>query len=326
MQQDRFYSIGLEGHVDTYLELVWERYNALKVEGFDPVIFIEQRVDFSNIVPEGFGTCDCVIIGDGGRVLEIIDLKFGKGVPVFAESNTQMMLYALGALNEFGCVYEPSMVRMTICQPRLDNVSTSEISVDELIIFGESYIKPRAQMAWAGEGEFVPGEHCRFCRVKATCRARAEMALELTKYDFKQPELLEVGEIAVILEQADELRKWAEDIQEYAFAEAHYHGVKFPGWKLVEGRSNRKYTNPAAVVEKLKSAGFDEEKLFEKEILGITAMEKVVTKKLFDELLADLVVKPAGKPTLVPESDKRPELNSNANAAEDFKVEEDILG
>jgi len=251
--------------------------------------------------------------------LEIVDLKFGKGVPVSAEDNPQMRLYGLGALNQYDCLYDIRTVAMTIMQPRLDSVSTEELAADVLVAWGDEDVKPRAQLAYKGEGEPVAGDHCRFCKVKAVCRARAELNLEMAKYDFQDPPLLSHDEIADILFKAEELRAWASDVQAYALDQAENHGVKFPGWKLVEGRSNRKYLDEEKVAETLTAAGYEEDRLFIKSLLGITAMEKFIGKKKFAELLKELVVKPAGKPTLVPESDKRPEINSAAAAAEDFK-------
>ena len=207
---------------------------------------------------------------------------------------------------------------MTIIQPRLDDISSEEIALDELVSWGDG-VEVIAEKAMAGEGEFVSGDHCQFCKAKATCRARAEANLELAKYDFKSPQLLTNDEIAEILEKAEELQKWAKNVQDYAYDQATNHGIKFPGWKLVEGRSNRKYTDEDAIVTKLKAEGYAEDVIFApRKIWGITEMEKKIGKKLFEEYLDGLVVKPEGKPTLVPETDKRPEISSAASAASDF--------
>lgn len=316
LKKHEFYSQEMEDYVQQYFDLVVEKISGAWKRTKDAAIFIEQKLDFSLWVPEGFGTGDVVIISDG--VLEVIDLKYGKGVPVGAESNSQMRLYGLGALNQFDMLYDIETVRMTIVQPRLDSVSSEELSTQELLAWGEEVVKPKAELADKGEGEFVAGEHCRFCRAKANCRARAEANLELAKYEFRLPALLDSDEIAEILTQAEELQKWAKDIQDYALDQAKNHGVKFAGWKLVEGRSNRRYGDEGAVAEKLVAEGYEEDSIFKKSLLGITAMEKTLGKKRFTELLKDLIIKPAGRPTLVPESDKRPEIQSIDSAIADF--------
>lgn len=323
MKKNPLYSASMEEYIEQYVTLIGEKFLSAKKSCPDALILLEQKLDFSGWVPDGFGTGDVIIISDG--VLEIIDLKYGQGVPVSAEGNTQMRLYALGAINQFGLLYNFDCIRMTIVQPKLDSISSDDVSVPELLKWGDKILKPAAAKAIAGEGEFIPGDHCRFCRAKAICRARAEANLEMAKYDFQEPALLTIDEIAEILFKAEELQKWAKDIQEYALEQAENHGVKFPGWKLVEGRSNRKYTDENAVAEKLKAEGYAEDVIYApRRIWGITEMEKKLGKKLFEEYLKDLVIKPAGKPTLVPaESDKRPEISSAASAAEDFK--DDIL-
>jgi hypothetical protein len=235
-----------------------------------------------------------------------------------------MRLYALGALNKFSMLYDFDKVKMTIIQPRLDSISDDEITVQELLDWGETIVKPTAAMAIAGEGEYKSGEHCQFCRARAVCRKRAEDNLEMARFEFRNPNILNHDEIAEILEKAEKLQKWAKDIQEYALDQAENHGVKFPGWKLVEGRSNRKYTDKDAVITKLKEEGYAPDVIYQpQDIWGITEMEKKIGKKLFAEYLKELVIKPAGKATLVPESDKRPELSSVHSAVSDF--EDDLL-
>jgi hypothetical protein len=324
MRQNPYYSQDLEDYVDGYMDLVVERWHAAQAQCKDAVMLLEQRLDFSNWVPEGFGTGDVIIIADG--IMEIIDLKYGQGVPVSAEGNTQMRLYGLGSINQFGLLYDFDRIRMTIVQPRLDSISSDEISVSDLLKWGDEYVKPKAKMAMAGEGEFVSGDHCQFCRAKAICKARAEANLQMAKYDFREPLLLTNDEIGEILAKAEELQKWAKDIQDYALDQAENHGIRFPGWKLVEGRSNRKYSDDAAVADKLKAEGYTSDVYYQPQKLwGITEMEKKLGKKLFEGYLSDLIIKPAGKPTLAPESDKRPEISSVSSAVEDFK-DEDILG
>lgn len=323
LQKDRFYSADLEYYVDIYVDFVKERINAALSKTKDAVIMLEQRLDYSSWVPDGFGTGDVVIVTDG--TVEVIDLKFGKGVPVDAEGNTQMRLYGLGAYNDLSMLYNTDAVTMTIHQPRLDSVTTDTISADDLLRWAEEIVKPAAQLAFAGKGEFKAGDHCQFCKAKATCRARADYNLEMAKFDFQDPLLLTDEEIGEILGRAEELQAWAKDIQAHALAEAE-KGKKWPGWKLVEGRSNRKYTDLAEVAKVLKAAGYAEDKIYApREVWGITAMEKEITKKQFNTLLADLVIKPAGKPVLVQESDKRPEISSTASAQADFTEVKDEI-
>ena len=299
--------------VETYVKFVQDRISAIREKQPSAIVMLEQRVDFSPWVPEGFGTGDVVIVADG--TLEIIDLKFGKGVKVDAKRNSQMMLYALGAWNQFELLYDIEKVRMTIVQPRLGHIDTDEILLTDLVEWADTVVAPRAEMAMAGEGEFIPGEHCRFCKARFQCRARAKEAIET---DFKEPALLDDSEIAELLTKVENIEKWAKDIQEYARTKAE-QGTKFSGWKLVEGRSVRKYADPEQVVHRLFAEGYSEDEIYEREIKGITALEKAIGKKRFGELVADLITKPAGKPSLVPESDKRQEWNGLANAQSDFE-------
>ena len=315
LKENEFYSQEMEDYIQIYIDIAIEKINEAKSRSKDAIVFLEQQLDFSPWVPEGFGTGDVVIISDG--IVEVVDFKYGKGVPVSAEGNTQMRLYGLGALNLFDVLYDINTIRMTIVQPRLDNVSSEKLAAEELLTWGNTV--NRAEQAFKGEGEFQAGDHCRFCRAKATCRARAEANLELARYDFQDPALLSNDEIAEILFKADELKAWAADIQTYALEQAYKHGIKFDGWKLVEGRSNRKYTDEEEVAKILIEKGYNEDDIYKKSILNITAMEKLLGKRKFNAILNDLVVKPAGKPTLVPETDKRPELSSVAAAIEDFK-------
>lgn len=314
-KENEYYSQEMEDYVQSYVDLVIERINAARALSSDAVILLEQRLDFSEWVPNGFGTGDVVLISDG--ILEVIDLKYGKGVPVSAEGNTQMRLYALGAINQFEVLYDIEQVQMTIVQPRLDSISTDEIEADKLVTWANRFVKPRAEMAIAGEGDFIAGEHCRFCKVRYTCRKRAEANLKMAKHEFKDANQLSHDEIAEVLIQAGELQKWAKDVQDYALEQAEKHGVKFPGWKLVEGRSNRKYSDEEAIIEKL-SEKYDAEAYLKTSLLTLSNLEKSIGKKQVSSLIGDFIVKPSGKPTLVPEDDKRPELNSAASAVEDF--------
>lgn len=316
LQENEYYNKELQEYIDSYQHFIFECVNEAKAQTKDVTVLTEQRLDFSEYVPEGFGTGDVVIISDG--LLHIIDLKYGKGVGVSAEGNPQLRLYGLGAIEAFGMLYDFDRVRMTINQPRLDNVSSEELSVEELQTWGNEVVKPLAELAMSGGGEFAVGDHCKFCKARKTCRARAEYNLELTKMEFALPELLGDEEIGEVLRKAEQLQAWVSDITDYALQEA-INGKKFDGWKLVEGRSNRKYADEIEVAKVLKEAGFDEAVLYEKKLYGITAMEKIVGKKAMAETLGELIIKPQGKPVLVAESDKRPELNTADQAAKDFE-------
>jgi hypothetical protein len=304
-----FYDAEMQNCAEEYRNYVLEQIEAAREFCKDPQIMIEQRLDFSRWVENGFGTGDCVIVAD--ELLQIIDYKHGLGVLVSAGDdehggNSQMMCYALGALELFDGIYDINQVKMTIFQPRRENISTYTISKEQLLKWADEILAPTAQLAYVGEGEFHAGDHCQFCKVKATCRKRAEYNLELAKYDFKMPATLDNTEIAAILPRIDEMISWGNDIKEYALKQAQ-SGVHFDGWKMVEGRSNRKFTDEAAVASKVKDAGYDP---YEKKLLGITAMSTLLGKKKFEELLGELIYKPPGKPTLVPESDKRPAMNT----------------
>lgn len=297
-----------------YAAYILELVEAAKETCTDPVVLIEQRVDFSRWVEQGFGTSDAILISDG--TLHVVDYKHGLGVLVDADNNPQMMCYALGALELFDAIYDIDTVAMTVYQPRRQNVSTCEMSKDDLYRWADEVLKPTAELAFAGDGNFLCGEWCGFCKAKHECRARAEANLMLAQYDFKLPPLLEDTEIEVILSRADQLVSWVNDIKEYALQQA-ISGKEWTGFKLVEGRSNRRYTDEATVTQTVTDAGFDP---YERKLLGITAMQKLLSKSRFDELLSAYIEKPQGKPTLVPESDKRPVMN---NAKTDFMEEND---
>jgi hypothetical protein len=316
----------LRDHVWTAVNYAIERIEAARERCKDPIILVEQRLDFSLWVPEGFGTGDLVIITDG--LVEVLDYKHGKGVFVDALNNSQMRLYGLGAYNQLAHLYDITMVRMTVLQPRLNNFGSEEMSADDLLQWAQFQVVPRAKLAWEGKGEFVAGEHCTscFCKARYTCPARAEAALALAKIEFGDdleqaqpplPQSLSVERIAQLLPKADMVIDWFKDLKDFALKQAE-QGVTIPGHKLVEGRSNRKYDDQAKVAAALTAAGIDEAVIYERSLLGITAMEKAIGKKVFAEVLDGLIVKPSGKPTLVPESDKRPALSSAASAADDF--------
>lgn len=309
IKESPFYGPEMESAITDYAEIVAERYMEAKARSTDAVIMFEDRLDFSEWVPDGFGTGDVLIISDD--IMDVIDLKYGKGVPVYAVGNSQMRLYALGAWQEYNFLYGIRDIRMTIIQPRLDSVSEDSISVEDLLDWAENIVRPAAALAAAGEGEFLPGDHCRWCKVKATCRARADANMMAIQYEFKDPALLTIEEVGSILFVAEELQKWAKDVGDYAYEQATKHGVKVPSWKLVEGRSNRALSDKEAAKAALEAAGYEQDKYLKpQELLGIGELEKRLGKKDFVTVLADLVIKPPGKPALVAESDARPELNS----------------
>lgn len=305
-----FYNEEMEQCALDYAAYVLELVEEAKKTCKDPVVLIEQRLDFSRFVKDGFGTGDCVIIADG--TLDIVDYKHGKGVEVSAVENPQMMLYALGALELFDGIYDIDTVRMTIFQPRRENVSVCVMAKDDLLQWACNDLTYKAKLAYEGGGEFACGDWCRFCKAKAVCRKRAEYNLELAKYDFEMPDTLEDAEIAAILDKADELAAWAADVKEYALRQA-LSGTEYPGYKVVEGRSNRRYISEDAVADAVSQAGYDP---YSKRVLGLTEMQKLLGKKKFDELLGGMIEKPQGKPVLVPLSDKRQPMNT---AQSDFK-------
>ena len=303
----------MEECTDAYAEFAMEQYEEAKKSCKDPVILIEQKLDFSCYVPEGFGTGDCIIISDDK--LHIIDFKYGQGILVEAEHNPQMMLYALGALEIYDALYDIKTVSMTIFQPRRENVSTWTIPVEQLKVWAEEELKPKAQMAYDGEGEYLPGEWCTFCRAATKCRARAEEKMKLARMEFKMPPLLTDAEIEEVLTVLPDLTKWANEITAYATEAAIHHGKEWNGFKVVEGRSNRKYRDEQLVAEAAKEHGYTD--ICRQSLIPMTEMQKLMGKADFEEILGDLIYKPPGRPTLVPITDKRPAMNVS-NAVNEF--------
>lgn len=297
----------MEEFTDDYRDFIMDLVGQAKLTCKDPVTLIEQHLDFSCYVPDGFGTGDFLLVAD--KELNVVDFKYGRGVAVYADHNPQMMLYALGALNLFDCLYDIEQVTMTIFQPRLSSISTWTISAEELYKWAEEILKPKAELAAKGEGEFISGSWCRFCKARNTCRARAESFLELAKMEFQPPALLSDEEVAEVMEKADELSKWASDVMAYAQAEAIENGKHWNGYKLVEGRSTRRFIDEKKVEEAAKGAGYTD--IYNKSLITLTAFEKLMGKDTFKEVLGSYVTKPAGKLTLVPVSDKRPEVTVN---------------
>ena len=297
----------MEEFTDDYRDFIMDLVGQAKLTCKDPVTLIEQHLDFSCYVPDGFGTGDFLLVAD--RELNVVDFKYGRGVAVYADHNPQMMLYALGASNLFDCLYDIEQVTMTIFQPRLSSISTWTISAEELYKWAEEVLKPKAELAAKGEGEFISGSWCRFCKARNTCRARAESFLELAKMEFQPPALLSDEEVAEVMEKAAELSKWASDVMAYAQAEAIENGKHWNGYKLVEGRSTRRFIDEKKVEEAAKGAGYTD--IYNKSLITLTAFEKLMGKDTFKEVLGSFVTKPAGKLTLVPVSDKRPEVTVN---------------
>jgi len=317
----QYYGPEMENAVQGYVELVEERFMAAKARSSDAVVLLEERLDFTEWVTQGFGTGDVVLIADG--VLEVIDLKYGKGVPVSAYKNPQLRLYGLGAWWGYNYLYAINEVHMTIIQPRLDNVSTDIMPLQELLDWAGSVVKPAAVLAFAGKGDFCAGDHCRWCKVKGNCRARADENMKALAYEFKDPALMSNEEIGSILFITEQLKAWAKDVEDYANGQA-LKGEAIPQWKLVEGRSNRSITDKDAAIKALKATELEQEKYLKpEELLGIGELEKRIGKKEFAELMGYLIVKPPGKPVLVPETDKRSELNSidEEFAGEEFEGE-----
>ena len=281
-------------YVTVYVNYVMERYHAALADTLDASLLLEQRLDFSKYVPDGFGTGDVVIVSDGW--LEIIDLKYGMN-PVQAIGNSQLQLYALGAIERYYGIFDFDKVRVTIVQPRLDSISSWEIDVPDLMQWGELFVKPRAEMAIRGEGEYVSGSHCRYCKARFVCRKRAEDNLEMAKYEFKKPDLLTDGELSEILDRADELSKWVKDVMEYSLSFVKL-GNDIPGWELAAGRAVRKITAPDQAGELLRDLGFGMDQIYKTELRGIGDLEKLLGKKEFSAVLGAYIDKVEGEPKL----------------------------
>ena len=314
------YSTEMIEAVNRYVDICEEKVNEARARSSDAEAMIEARLDFSRWVPEGFGTGDMVIVADG--ILEVIDLKYGKGVPVSAIENTQMRLYALGAydVNEF--LYDIKTVRMTIVQPRLDSVSTDEMSLEELLDWGEE-IKPIAQRAFRGEGDCTPCDYCNFCKARHTCRALADTCLTAFYKDGgKLNQLLTDSEVSDILAMKDLITKWIKGVYDFAYEKALAGEKQWPGFKLVEGTSRRTITDPDAAAQTLLDNGYKEKDIFKpRELEGITNLQKVLGKKGVAKYLEAYIDKPEGKPTLVPDSDKRPAINTVETMMNEFDDE-----
>lgn len=315
MKKHELYQEEMLKHTDIYLEYLQGITLAMSAA---PYVAVEKRINYSSYAPEGFGTVDCLIIG--GETLYVTDFKYGKGVPVEAEDNPQMKLYALGAYLEYSFLYPITKVKLAIIQPRLNSISEFELTAHELLQWGED-IKPIAQKAFAGEGDFVPGEHCKFCRAKAQCRARSEQYSALADFTAFKPPLLSDEEVGQLLEKGQHIEAWLKALQEYALGEC-LKGNEIPGWKAVEGRGSRSYVDLDKAFSHLKENGVEEALLYERVPLTVAKIEKVLKKQQYTELLVEpgLVKKSSGKPTLALASDKREAVKLNPDASQDFAV------
>ena len=305
IMSNEFFSEEMLDMVSIYTQYCEEQYLSAKTENIFAEIEIEQRLDLTEYIPESFGTGDALVISE--PILEVIDLKYGKGVPVYAEWNKQLMLYGLGALRKYDTMYNIEQVKLTVVQPRINNISSFLISVDELRKWAGEELKPRAEMAFRGEGELIAGDHCKFCAVRNKCRKLYEQQIEIAKYEFKEPSLLTDEEIADILKRAPQFTEWANSILAYAQEKAITENKTWPGYKLVEGKSQRKWIDEDAAMQAIfaRCPELSEDEVLETKLKTLTNIEKLIGKKRFADLLNDVVIKPQGKPTLVPESDKR---------------------
>lgn len=312
-REHRWYTPAMEEHCDGYVDFVEELYSEAQAVSEDAILCSEMRVDLTRWIPEGFGTTDTTIIADD--TMTVVDFKFGKGHPVDAKDNPQLRLYALGALQEFGDLYDIRKIRTYIVQPRRDSITSEDLTAEELLAWAEDYVKPRAELAFNGDGEKVPGdEQCLFCRARWVCVSRISWLMDTLRYQFRDPDLLTPEEIAAVLPKAKALAAWARGIEEYALTHAQ-QGEEYPGYKLVQGRSVRKITDEAEAVTRLLQAGCPPEKIMR--LRGLTDLESYLSKETLATVLDGLIVKPEGKPTLVPDSDKREPLPTT-----EFKPEE----
>lgn len=297
-------------HVDTYVSYCREQFIEAKVKTPDAVLFNERKINLTKWIEDGFGATDCTIIADG--VLEVIDLKYGKGVAVSAIANKQLMLYGLGAYDDYSMMYDIKVVRLTIVQPRLNSISSWDIPISDLLDWADSDLIPGAKKAFSGEGELRAGDWCKFCKVKNRCKALADENLKIAKYDFKTPQLLTDEDIADIIKRAPMLVEWANSISSYALQKALTEDKQWPGYKVVEGMSRRKWLDEQKVVQVLYNINLSEEDVYNMKLKTITEIEKMLGKKKFAEVLSDVVIKPQGKPALVPDTDKRPPYKGQA--------------
>lgn len=314
---DRYHTGEMDEYTDTYKTIVLEKFNAARAKTKDALLLIETRLDFSEYVPDAFGTADAIIIADG--TMEVIDFKYGKGVKVSAVDNPQMKIYALGAYEKFSFEYKIDRVRMTIIQPRIENFSEWELSVSELMAWTDGVLTPKAQQAYKGDGPQVPGDWCQFCKVKSNCRALTQKCIEAAK-NHPDPKLISPDELATdVLPMLATVKTWLAGVEDYALQQA-LSGVQLHGWKIVEGRSVRKITDQDGAALALNKAGYKTTEIYKpQELRTITDLEKLTGKKQFAAICGDYIEKPQGKPTLAPESDKRPAIDPLADDFKDVK-------
>lgn len=316
LKDNPLYRPAMEEHVGVYTDYVLEHLSEARAKTKDAIIRLEERVDYSAYAPDGYGTADCLIIADGE--IQVFDLKYGTGVPVDAVGNPQIRLYALGALEAYDMLYDLQTVTMHIVQPRLAKLTQETMTVSALRKWAEEYVKPRAALAAVGDGEKVAGDHCGFCKARNICRVRAEYCTEIARHRFaedgheNESDELTPEEIGSILDRVDDLVRWAKAMKDYALDQAVNHGVTFPGYKVVQGRSNRVITDEAKAIDLLDSQGFTTDRVTK--LRGIGELEEIVGAKALANILGDILIKPSGKPVLAKESDKRPALNTAKEA------------
>jgi len=315
---EQYHSGEMDEHTDTYKTIVLEKFNAARAKTKDALLLVEVRLDFQKYIPEAFGTADAVIIADG--CMEIIDFKYGKGVKVSAYENPQMKIYALGAYDAFSLEYDIREVRMTIVQPRIDNLSEFELSAPDLLSWAENTLRPKAKEAFSGNGAQEAGPWCQFCKVKGHCKKLAETCTMAAQHNANPMLIGQSVMETAILPLLPTFKIWLASVEEYALQQA-LNGVQYKGFKVVEGRSVRKITDPQAVMDLLANNGFAQESYIKPtELRTITELEKIIGKKRFAELCADYINKPQGKPTLVPDSDKREAFNTAASDFQDINL------
>ena len=311
LKKDPLWQAEMERYTDEYLDFIKTEALSYKVH---PFVKVEEKIDLTAYVPDGFGTADCIIIAAG--VLQVIDLKYGKGVPVSPERNEQLMLYALGAYAKYGFLFDIKSVKLSIVQPRIDNTSSWVITIESLLEFGEM-VKEKANVAIKGEGAHNPGDWCRFCRARRNCRARADENVKLAFATEKKPPLITNEEVGEYLRLGEDVAKWLSDLKDYALTEC-LAGKDVPGWKAVEGRSSREWTNMEEAFNAISEDGMDEAMLYERKPLSLAQVEKLMGKAHFNDVCAIYVTKKPGKPTLVTESDKREAITNKTTADEAF--------
>ena len=309
IKHNKYYTTELNGHCLDYVSFILDKLHSVK----DPMIFIEEKIDLGEYVSESFGTCDAIILSH--RLLDVNDLKYGKGVLVEAHENKQMMLYALGALEKYSLMYQIDTVRMTIYQPRLENYSSFEMNAQDLIKWGNEYVKPTAKLAFEGKGQYTAGSHCKFCKARNRCKTLADHNMNLAKFAFEDPNKLSDEDIAEIVIKAYDFTTWLSSVKLYALQESIKNQKKWPGLKLVEGRSNRRYTDEKEIIEKLKKAKIKYGLyMAEPKLVTVTKLESNIGKSEVSKLVGDMIIKPKGAATLAPEWDKRPAI-TGAEAA-----------